>query len=96
MLTARADRSVPLTWIRIGSVAGATAPVPSAAPRSARLRIVGSGIGSVAPREFIAELPESATAVTEGALEVRARAVPSAGISRAWTEQTRERLVFVP
>ncbi|MHC3458605.1 quinone oxidoreductase family protein [Streptomyces flavovirens] len=96
MLTARADRSAPLTWIQIGSMAGATAPVPSAALRAARLRILGSGIGSVPPRDFIAELPELADAVTEGALDVHARAVPMAEIARAWTERTRERLVFVP
>ncbi|AEN08089.1 MULTISPECIES: zinc-binding alcohol dehydrogenase family protein [unclassified Streptomyces] len=96
MLTARADRSAPLTWIQIGSMAGATAPVPSAALRAARLQILGSGIGSVTPRDFIAELPELADAVTEGALDVHARAVPMAEIAQAWTERTRERLVFVP
>ncbi|MFF3850506.1 hypothetical protein [Streptomyces sp. NPDC002328] len=40
MLTARTDRSAPLTWIDIGSAAGSTAPIPSAAPRSTRLQIV--------------------------------------------------------
>ncbi|MFJ6215165.1 zinc-binding alcohol dehydrogenase family protein [Streptomyces sp. NPDC092296] len=96
MLTARADRSAPLTWIQIGSLAGATAPVPSAALRAAQLQILGSGIGSVSPRDFIAELPELAEAVTEGALDVHARAVPLAEIAQAWTERTSERLVFVP
>ncbi|WP_406096702.1 zinc-binding dehydrogenase [Streptomyces sp. NBC_01013] len=96
MLTARADRSAPLTWIQIGSMAGATAPVPSAALRAARLQILGSGIGSVPSRDFVAELPELAAAVAEGALDVRARAVPLAGIAQAWTEQTGERLVLVP
>ncbi|MGC5341498.1 quinone oxidoreductase family protein [Streptomyces sp. DT24] len=96
MLTARADRSAPLTWLQIGSIAGATAPVPSAALRAARLQILGSGIGSVSPRDFIAELPELAEAVTEGALDVRARAVPLTEIAQAWTERTSERLVLVP
>ncbi|MFE4212791.1 zinc-binding alcohol dehydrogenase family protein [Streptomyces sp. NPDC056844] len=96
MLTARADRSAPLTWVQIGSMAGASAPIPSAALRAARLEIVGSGIGSVSPRDFIAELPELAQAVTEGALDVQARAVPLARIAEAWSEETGERLVFVP
>ncbi|MER7729174.1 zinc-binding alcohol dehydrogenase family protein [Streptomyces sp. NPDC096323] len=96
MLTARADRSAPLTWIQIGSMAGASAPIPSAALRAAQLQIVGSGIGSVSPGEFIAELPELAQAVTEGALDIQARAVPLAQIGQAWTENTGERLVFVP
>lgn len=96
MLTARADRSAPLTWVQIGSMAGTSAPIPSAALRAARLEIVGSGIGSVSPRDFIAELPELAEAVTEGAIDVRARAVPLDRIAQAWSETTSERLVFVP
>lgn len=96
MLTARADRSAPLTWVQIGSMAGASAPIPSTALRAARLEIVGSGIGSVPARDFIAELPELAKAVTEGALDVRARAVPLGQIAQAWSETTGERLVFVP
>ncbi|MFI6983999.1 zinc-binding dehydrogenase [Embleya sp. NPDC050154] len=96
MLTARADRSVPLTWVQIGSMAGESAPIPSAALRGARLKIVGSGIGSVSARDFIAELPELATAVTEGTIDVQARAVPLAQIAQAWSEKTGERLVFVP
>ncbi|MFC9329536.1 zinc-binding alcohol dehydrogenase family protein [Kitasatospora sp. NPDC057015] len=96
ILTARTDRSTPLTWIQIGSMAGESAPIPSAALRAARLQILGSGIGSVPPRDFIAELPELAAAVTEGALDVRARAVPLAQITRAWTDRSSERLVLVP
>lgn len=96
LLKARADRSAPLTWIQIGSIAGATAPIPSAALRAARLRIVGSGIGSVSPADFIAEFPELAAAVTDGTLDVQARPVPLADITRAWDEETGERLVFVP
>ncbi|MEU1494761.1 zinc-binding alcohol dehydrogenase family protein [Streptomyces sp. NPDC005776] len=96
MLTARADRSAPLSWVQIGSMAGESAPIPSTALRAARLNIVGSGIGSVSPRDFIAELPELAEAVTEGGIDVRARAVPLAGIAQAWSEKTGERLVFVP
>ncbi|MFH9489912.1 zinc-binding dehydrogenase [Streptomyces halstedii] len=96
LLKARADRGAPLTWIQIGSIAGATAPIPSAALRAARLRIVGSGIGSVSPADFIAEFPELAAAVTDGTLDVQARPVPLADIARSWDEETGERLVFVP
>ncbi|BCL29553.1 zinc-binding alcohol dehydrogenase family protein [Streptomyces aurantiacus] len=96
MLTARADRGAPLTWIQIGSVAGALAPIPSSALRASQLQIIGSGIGSVSPREFIAELPALASAVREGALHIRARRVPLAEISQAWTAETDDRIVFVP
>jgi NADPH:quinone reductase-like Zn-dependent oxidoreductase len=96
MLTARTDRSTPLTWLQIGSVAGPNAPIRSAALRSARLQIVGSGIGSVPARDFIEELPALATALAEGAIDVRARAVPLAQVAQAWTVETDDRIVFVP
>ncbi len=98
LLTARSDRSRPLTWIEIGSVAGSEAPVPSAALRSARLQIVGSGIGSVPGRDFVTELPKLAEAVADGAFDVRARAVPLAEVEQAWADaaSTTDRIVLVP
>jgi NADPH:quinone reductase-like Zn-dependent oxidoreductase len=98
LLTARDDRSRELTWIQIGSVAGADAPVPSAALRSARLTIVGSGIGSVPGRDFAEEIPALAAAITKGTFDVRARAVPLADVGQAWTEAARstDRIVLVP
>jgi NADPH:quinone reductase-like Zn-dependent oxidoreductase len=96
LLTARADRATPLTWIEIGSSAGPTAPVPSAALRSARLTLVGSGTGSVPHRDFLAELPAIAAAITDGTLTVDARAVPLSTVEQAWTTATRDRIVLIP
>jgi len=96
ILTARADRSVPLTWVQLGSMASPTAPIPAAALRSARLDIVGSGIGSVPSREMIAELPEIAAALNDGRIRVDARAVPLAKIESEWDSSCDQRVVFVP
>jgi len=97
VLTQRTDRGKPLTWIQIGSVAGATAPVPSAVLRAARLQIVGSGQGSVSPREYVAELPALAQAIASGALDVDARAVPLAQVEQAWAAaDAKHRVVLVP
>jgi NADPH:quinone reductase-like Zn-dependent oxidoreductase len=96
LLAARADRTAPLTWIQIGSMGGPTAPVPSVALRSARLQILGSGIGSVPAGDFIAELPELVAAVARGSIDVRAQAVPLADVARAWTAGTDDRIVLVP
>jgi NADPH:quinone reductase-like Zn-dependent oxidoreductase len=98
LLTARQDRSAEITWIQIGSVAGPTAPIPSAALRSTRLQIVGSGIGSVPGRDFLKELPELAKAVTAGAFDVRAQALPLSQVETAWKTAlgSRDRLVLVP
>jgi NADPH:quinone reductase-like Zn-dependent oxidoreductase len=96
ILTSRADRSRPLTWIQIGSVAGRTSPVPSAALRAARLQIVGSGQGSVSPREYLAELPALAELISAGTLDVAARAVPLADAEKAWAdEDASSRIVLV-
>jgi hypothetical protein len=68
--------------------------------RAARLQIVGSGIGSVAGREFVKELPmlADADAVAHGAFDVLAKAVPLAAVEQAWTSTAgkRDRIVFVP
>jgi hypothetical protein len=66
VVTGRADRGRPLTWIELGSVAGPTAPIPSAALSDAHLTIVGSGQGSVTTREILAELPALAQQITNG------------------------------
>jgi NADPH:quinone reductase-like Zn-dependent oxidoreductase len=96
VLTKRADRSKPLTWIQIGSVAGPTAPIPSAALRSARFQIVGSGQGSVGAREYLAELPALIEEIAAGTLSVDARAMPLADVEQAWAADTRQRIVLTP
>jgi NADPH:quinone reductase-like Zn-dependent oxidoreductase len=98
IVTARADRSAPLTWIEIGSVAGATARIPSSAFRAARLELVGSGIGSVPPEEFGAELPAIADAVSHGEFDIAGRPVPLSDVAAVWRDDpgAAERVVFVP
>jgi NADPH:quinone reductase-like Zn-dependent oxidoreductase len=96
LLANRADRHKPLTWIQTGSVAGPTAPIPSAALRAARLQIVGSGQGSVSAREYLAELPALAEQITAGTFDVDARAMPLADVGQAWTAaaDARKRIVL--
>ncbi len=96
VVMARTDEGKPLTWIQVGSVAGPVSPIPSAALRSTRLQIVGSGQGSVSPREIRAELPELAAEITKGTFTIDAKAVPLANVERAWADKTRHRVVLVP
>jgi NADPH:quinone reductase-like Zn-dependent oxidoreductase len=98
LLTHRPDRSKPLTWIEIGAIAGPRAAIPAAALRSARLQIVGSGIGSVPGRDWVKEMPKLAKAVAGGAFDVRAKAVPLAQVGQTWTSTagTSDRIVIVP
>ncbi len=98
LVRGREDRGRALTWVAIGSVAGPTAAIPSAALRAARLQLVGSGQGSVPTAEIVAELPALAEAVTAGRLTVDARAVPLAEVERAWAEAatSTQRIVVTP
>jgi len=98
VVTHRADRHKPLSWIQIGSVAGPTAPVPSAALRASRLQIVGSGQGSVSAREYLAELPALAQEIAAGTFDVGARAMPLADVEQAWAAaaDARKRIVLIP
>jgi NADPH:quinone reductase-like Zn-dependent oxidoreductase len=98
IIPARADDGQQLTWLQIGSVAGAESPVPSAALRAARLQIVGSGQGSVSTRAILAELPALADVIAQGAFQVNARAVPLAGVEQAWADAatSSQRIVLIP
>jgi NADPH:quinone reductase-like Zn-dependent oxidoreductase len=98
LLTARSDRSRELNWIQIGSVAGPTIELPSAALRSANFRLQGSGQGSVSPRAYVAELPALVEEISKGTIAVQARTVPLAQVEEAWTakEVPGERIVLVP
>jgi len=98
VISERADRRQPLTWIEIGSVAGPTAAIPSAALRAARLQIVGSGIGSVPGRDIVDELPSLVKEIVSGTFRVDAKAMPLSSIGQAWSEaaHTSQRIVLTP
>jgi NADPH:quinone reductase-like Zn-dependent oxidoreductase len=97
IITNRADRGKPLSWIEIGSVAGPTAAIPSAALRAARLQLVGSGQGSVSTREYLTELNVLAQEITAGTIDVDARPVPLAHVEEAWAAtNAKHRIVLVP
>ncbi len=98
LVTDRTDRGKPITWIQIGSVAGPTASIPSAALRAARLQIVGSGQGSVSTRDILAELPALAQEITNGTFDVDARPTPLTAVEQAWADaaHTTQRIVLTP
>ena len=98
IVTQRTDRGRALTWIQIGSVAGPAASVPSAALRAANLQIVGSGQGSVAAADILAELPELAIRISDGTVTVDAVGLPLSRVEAAWTEPTTpgQRVVLCP
>ena len=95
LLLGRADRSLPLDWVQIGSVAGTTMALPSAALRSTNLRIMGSGQGSVTTAGILAELPALAAQISAGAFSLDVQAVPLADVERAWAAPAAGRRVVI-
>jgi NADPH:quinone reductase-like Zn-dependent oxidoreductase len=98
LITHRRDRGKDLAWIQIGAMAGPSSEIVSAALRSSRTQIIGSGIGSVDGRDFRNEITKIAKAVTEGAFDVRTQTIPLSDVTTAWTQplDSNERVVFVP
>jgi NADPH:quinone reductase-like Zn-dependent oxidoreductase len=98
LITGRADRGKPLTWIEIGSVVGRSAPIPSAALRAARLQMIGSGQGSVASSAILAELPGLAREISKGTFGIDVHPVSLPDVEQAWTDatQARHRIVITP
>lgn len=98
LLRQRADREQPLAWIHIGAMAGEVAAIPGAFLRSAKLRIVGSGYGSVSGREMLGELPALAKEIARGTFRIDVKATPLSEVERAWSDagHAGERIVFTP
>jgi NADPH:quinone reductase-like Zn-dependent oxidoreductase len=95
IVTERADRARPLTWVEIGSVAGRTTEIPSAALRAARLQLVGSGQGSVPTGDIVAELHALVKEI--GRFRIDARAVPLQDVESAWRDTgAAQRVVVTP
>ena len=93
----RSDPGKPLTWIEIGSVAGPSADIPSAALRAMRLQIVGSGQGSVTTHGFLSEMPGLIGEINSGTFDIDARAVPLTEVEAAWNDtSTDQRVVIAP
>ncbi|HVW46147.1 MAG TPA: zinc-binding alcohol dehydrogenase family protein [Solirubrobacterales bacterium] len=94
----RKDRSRPLRWVQIGSVAGPDIALPSAALRAANLQIMGSGQGSVTAAGIVAELPALAKEIDAGTFAVDPHPLPLAEVEEAWsaTVAPGRRVVFIP
>ncbi|MGB3391820.1 MAG: zinc-binding alcohol dehydrogenase family protein [Stenotrophomonas sp.] len=98
LLKQRADRSQPLIWIHLGSMAGNSAAIPGAFLRSANFRIVGSGHGAVSKDEILSALPALAKEIAHGTFHMDAKAVSLRNVELAWSAPNDggERTVFIP
>jgi len=98
VLRQRADRSRPLGWIHLGSMAGEVAAIPGAFLRSANVQIMGSGLGAVSAGDILGALPALAQEIARGRLRIDLKAVPLRDVAQAWPAAADggERIVFTP
>lgn len=96
LVTERKERSKPLLWVQIGSMAGTTIALPSAALRAANLQLLGSGQGSLTTAAVAAELPELADQITAGTFVIDPLPTPLSDVEAAWNTPTApgQRIVF--
>ena len=89
------DDRRPLAWIEVGSIAGPTAAIRSAALRALPSQIVGSGQRSVSTAEILAELPALVAEIGCGALRIDAQPTPT-DVTSAWQGDSDARVVLTP
>jgi NADPH:quinone reductase-like Zn-dependent oxidoreductase len=96
LIRGRAEPGKLLSWIEIGSMAGTTLTLPSAALRAANLQLLGSGQGSLATAEIVAELPELADQITAGNFVVEPVSRLLSEVESAWNAPAApgKRVVF--
>ncbi|WP_237108907.1 zinc-binding alcohol dehydrogenase family protein [Nonomuraea sp. MG754425] len=90
------DDSAMIDYVQIGSLAGTDAVLPAALLRSRRIRISGSGTGSVSKARMIAELPGIIARFADGTFDAPYTVYPLSRIGEAWAHQGRTRAVVVP
>lgn len=93
---ARAKGAPPLTYVSIGSLAGADADIPSAALRSRDVTIRGAGAGSWDPQKLLGEV-DAMLHVLEGIRLPEVQVVSVGDVERVWGKEAKpgERVVFV-
>ncbi|MGW5749527.1 zinc-binding alcohol dehydrogenase family protein [Nocardia rhamnosiphila] len=90
------DDSAAVDYVQIGSLAGAEAALPAALLRSRRIRVGGSGKGSVSKEQMIAELPGILARFADGTFDAPYTVYPLGRVGEAWAHQGRTRAVIVP
>ncbi|WP_280426548.1 zinc-binding alcohol dehydrogenase family protein [Nocardia carnea] len=90
------DDGVAVDYVQIGSLAGTEAVLPAALLRSRRIRVSGSGKGSVSKEQMIAEFPGILARFADGTFDAPYTVYPLGRVGEAWAHQGRTRAVVVP
>ena len=84
------EDAADITYVQIGALAGRNASLPAALLRSRRIRILGSGIGSVSMSFMLSAMPEYVARIAEGRVEVPVETYPLSDVAQAWTAKPKD------
>ncbi|MBS1675171.1 MAG: zinc-binding alcohol dehydrogenase family protein [Actinobacteria bacterium] len=87
------DDDAAISYVQIGSMAGADAVVPASLLRSRRITLSGSGAGSLSTEQLMAQLPRLMSHLADGTIDVRYTAYALESIADAWVHTGRSRAV---
>ena len=87
-----------IAYVQIGAMAGPEAALPAALLRSRRIRISGSGAGSAALADVMAQIPVYMQLIADRKIDVPTQTFALSSIAEAWTApaQSTRRMVIVP
>ncbi|WP_260923036.1 zinc-binding alcohol dehydrogenase family protein [Novosphingobium sp. 9] len=87
-------KSKPVRFIQIGAIAATDIVLPAAVLRSSTIELMGSGIGSVGTDRLLASISEVFNAATARGWTVPLLPIPMTDVTRAWSTESRERIVL--
>lgn len=84
-LSGRQQGDEEIEYVQIGALAGMEAALPAALLRSRRIRVRGSGLGSVSGAVIRQLMPEYVDRIARSAVDVPLEAHPLSDVAHAWT-----------
>lgn len=81
----RSEDGGDTAYVQVGALAGPNAALPASLLRSRRIKIFGSGMGSVTQDFIIKTIPDYVTRIAEGRVEVPVETYPLSDVTAAWT-----------
>lgn len=78
--------AVPIRFVQIGAVSGASIAMPSSLLRSTAIELMGSGMGSISLDRMVAATAKLLNVATSAGFKIATNAVPLADVAKVWTQ----------
>jgi NADPH:quinone reductase-like Zn-dependent oxidoreductase len=86
----------PIRYVEIGAIGSQNIQLPGVLLRAAPLTMMGSGLGSVSMKDFLAAAQDVMQAVVPGKLKIETTVIPLADVEKTWNgNYGKSRLVYV-